>query len=46
MPDFLAARGPVLTAEQAGQAVLGLAADPGGPRGAYLLSAAGLKELP
>lgn len=46
VPDFLAARGPVLTAEQAGQAVLGLVADPGGPRGAYLLSAAGLKELP
>ena len=46
VPDFLAARGPVLTAEQAGQAVLGLAADPGGSHGAYLLAAAGLKELP
>jgi NAD(P)-dependent dehydrogenase (short-subunit alcohol dehydrogenase family) len=44
--DFLAARGPVLTVAQAGQAVLGLATDPGGHDGAYLLSAAGLKELP
>ena len=44
--DFLAARGPVLTAEQAGQAVFDLAADPGFHDGAYMLSAAGLKELP
>ena len=45
MADFLAARGPVLTAEQAGQAVLDLALDPGFRDGAYMLSAAGLKEL-
>jgi len=45
VPDFLAARGPVLTAEQAGKAVLGLAVDPAFHDGAYLLSAAGLKEL-
>jgi NAD(P)-dependent dehydrogenase (short-subunit alcohol dehydrogenase family) len=45
VPDFLAARGPVLTAEQAGKAVLGLAVDPASRDGAYLLSAAGLKEL-
>ena len=43
---FLAARGPVLTAGQAGQAVLGIVADPSIHDGAYLLSAAGLKELP
>ena len=45
VPDFLAARGPVLTAEQTGKAVLGLAVDPAFHDGAYLLSAAGLKEL-
>jgi NAD(P)-dependent dehydrogenase (short-subunit alcohol dehydrogenase family) len=45
VPDFLAARGPVLTAEQTGQAVLDLALDPGFRDSAYMLSAAGLKEL-
>jgi NAD(P)-dependent dehydrogenase (short-subunit alcohol dehydrogenase family) len=44
VPDFLAGRGPALTAEQAGQAVLDLAGDPASG-GAYLLTAAGLKEL-
>lgn len=43
--EFLATRGPALTAEQAGQAVLELATDTGRGPGAYLLSAAGLKEL-
>ena len=45
MPDFLTIRGPALTPEQAGQAVLELAADKTFSRGAYLLTAAGLKEL-
>jgi len=40
---YLAAAGPVLTAEQVGQAVLGLATDPGQDRDAYLLTAAGLR---
>jgi len=40
---FLATRGPSLTPEQAGKAVLELAAGAG--HGAYLLAAAGLKEL-
>jgi NAD(P)-dependent dehydrogenase (short-subunit alcohol dehydrogenase family) len=43
VPSFLATRGPSLTPEQAGQAVLDLAAGTG--HGAYLLAAAGLKEL-
>ena len=43
IPSFLATRGPSLTPEQAGQAVLDLAAGTG--HGAYLLAAAGLKEL-
>jgi hypothetical protein len=33
----------VLTPEQAGQAVAGLATDPGYDQGAYLLTAAGLR---
>jgi NAD(P)-dependent dehydrogenase (short-subunit alcohol dehydrogenase family) len=41
---FLAARGPALTPEQTGQAVIDLAAD-AREAGSYLLSAAGLKEL-
>jgi hypothetical protein len=42
---FLAARGPVLTTEQAGKAVTGLAADPALDAAAYLLTAAGLEPL-
>ncbi|HEY5017999.1 MAG TPA: SDR family oxidoreductase, partial [Streptosporangiaceae bacterium] len=42
---FLATRGPALTPDQAGQAVLDLAADSAASSGAYLLSAGGLKEL-
>jgi NAD(P)-dependent dehydrogenase (short-subunit alcohol dehydrogenase family) len=45
VPDFLATRGPVLTPEQAGDAVLELAADQAFSPGAYLLTAAGVKEL-
>jgi NAD(P)-dependent dehydrogenase (short-subunit alcohol dehydrogenase family) len=43
VPAYLAAAGPVLTAEQVGQAVLGLATDPGQDQDAYLLTAAGLR---
>lgn len=43
VPAYVAALGPVLTAEQVGQAVLGLATDPGQDRDAYLLTAAGLR---
>ena len=43
--DFLAARGPALTPEQAGKAVLELATGTGSGPSAYMLSAAGLKEL-
>jgi len=42
---FLAARGPVLAAEQVGQAIAGLAADPGLDAAAYALTAAGLEAL-
>jgi NAD(P)-dependent dehydrogenase (short-subunit alcohol dehydrogenase family) len=49
VPSFLATRGPSLTPDQAGAAVLELAAGTGigasGAGGAYLLAAAGLKEL-
>jgi NAD(P)-dependent dehydrogenase (short-subunit alcohol dehydrogenase family) len=45
VPDFLATRGPVLTPEQAGKAVLELTAGQTFSPGAYLLSAAGLREL-
>jgi NAD(P)-dependent dehydrogenase (short-subunit alcohol dehydrogenase family) len=45
VPGFLATRGPALTPDQAGKAVLDLAADSALSSGAYLLSAAGLKEL-
>jgi NAD(P)-dependent dehydrogenase (short-subunit alcohol dehydrogenase family) len=38
--------GPVLTPEQVGQAILGLASDPGGDQDAYLLTAAGLSPAP
>jgi NAD(P)-dependent dehydrogenase (short-subunit alcohol dehydrogenase family) len=40
---YAAALGPVLTPEQAGQAVADLATDPGYDQGAYLLTAAGLR---
>jgi NAD(P)-dependent dehydrogenase (short-subunit alcohol dehydrogenase family) len=43
--DFLAARGPALTPEQTGKAVLDLSADQHFRPGAYLLTAAGLTEL-
>jgi NAD(P)-dependent dehydrogenase (short-subunit alcohol dehydrogenase family) len=43
VPGFLATRGPSLTPGQAATAVLELIAGPG--HGAYLLAAAGLKEL-
>jgi NADP-dependent 3-hydroxy acid dehydrogenase YdfG len=43
---YLDRAGPVLTAEQAGQAVLDLAASDGGAQGAYLLTAAGLSPAP
>jgi hypothetical protein len=42
---FTAARGPALTPEVAGKAVLELTTDAGRAAGSYLLSAAGLKEL-
>jgi NAD(P)-dependent dehydrogenase (short-subunit alcohol dehydrogenase family) len=46
VPAFLATRGPSLTPDQAGTAVLDLAAADGSKSsGAYLLAAAGLKEL-
>jgi NAD(P)-dependent dehydrogenase (short-subunit alcohol dehydrogenase family) len=43
IPSFLATRGPSLTPEQAAKSVLELAGGTG--NGAYLLAAAGLKEL-
>jgi NAD(P)-dependent dehydrogenase (short-subunit alcohol dehydrogenase family) len=43
--DFIASRGPALTPDIAGKAVLELATAPGSTASAYLLSAAGLKEL-
>src|ERR1035438_3183846 len=43
---YLDRAGPVLTAEQAGQAVLDLAASDGGAQGAYLLTAAGARPGP
>ena len=45
MTEFLATRGPALTPAQAGTAILDLAGRTGPGGGAYLLSAAGLKEL-
>lgn len=45
VPHFLATRGPVLTSERAGEAVLQLTAGQTFSPGAYLLTAAGLKEL-
>jgi NADP-dependent 3-hydroxy acid dehydrogenase YdfG len=43
--DFLATRGPALTPDQTGKAVLDLAGSTDYGPGAYLLTAAGLKEL-
>ena len=43
--SYLEKTGPVLTADQVGQSVLDLAADPGNDRDAYLLTAAGLTPL-
>jgi NADP-dependent 3-hydroxy acid dehydrogenase YdfG len=43
---YLARSGPALTPEQAGEAVLALAADTGHAAGAYLLTAAGLSPVP
>jgi NADP-dependent 3-hydroxy acid dehydrogenase YdfG len=45
VPDFVAGRGPSLTPAATGLAITSLATDPGYGAGAYLLSAAGLKEL-
>jgi NAD(P)-dependent dehydrogenase (short-subunit alcohol dehydrogenase family) len=42
---FLATRGPALTPDQVGKAILDLVTDPGHSHPAYLLSAAGLGEL-
>jgi NADP-dependent 3-hydroxy acid dehydrogenase YdfG len=42
---FVADRGPVLTPDATGRAIVSLATDPGHTAGAYLLTAAGLKEL-
>lgn len=43
---YLAAAGPVLTIDQAGQAITTLVTDPGHDQGAYLLTAAGLALAP
>ena len=43
--DFAATRGPALTAEQAGQAVIDLTSDPSLEADAYLLTAGGLRPL-
>ena len=43
--SYLEGLGAVLTPEQAGEAVAGLAADPGRDQGAYLLTAAGLSPV-
>lgn len=45
VPEFLASRGPALTAAQVGAAVARLAEKDGGDPGAYLLSADGLKPV-
>jgi NAD(P)-dependent dehydrogenase (short-subunit alcohol dehydrogenase family) len=42
---FLATRGPALTPDQVGKAILDLVTDPGRSHPAYLLSAAGLGDL-
>ncbi len=43
---FLEGRGPALTLEQVGRAVVDLAADPGRNAGAYQVTAAGLRPVP
>jgi NAD(P)-dependent dehydrogenase (short-subunit alcohol dehydrogenase family) len=43
---YLERSGPALTPEQAGEAFLGLASDPGHAPGPYLLTAAGLSPVP
>jgi NAD(P)-dependent dehydrogenase (short-subunit alcohol dehydrogenase family) len=43
--DYLKDRGPALTAEQAGTAITGLITDPASDQRAYLLTAAGLRQL-
>jgi hypothetical protein len=43
---YLERSGPALTPEQAGEAFLGLASDPGRAPGPYLLTAAGLSPAP
>lgn len=43
--DFVAGRGPALTPAATGLAIVSLVTDPGHSTDAYLLSAAGLKEL-
>src|SRR5580692_6740650 len=45
VPTYLEGLGAALTPEQAGEAVAGLAADPGCDQGAYLLTAAGLSPV-
>ena len=44
--DFLETRGPALTPEQAGQAIVDLVTDPELDKEAYLLAAGGLRPLP
>lgn len=43
--EFIAARGPALSVDQVGQAVVDLITDPGLDQASYLLTAAGLKPL-
>jgi NAD(P)-dependent dehydrogenase (short-subunit alcohol dehydrogenase family) len=43
--EFTASRGPALSVDQVGNAVVDLVTDPGLDQGAYLLTAAGLKPL-
>lgn len=43
--DFAASRGPALTVEQVGQAVIDLVTDPGLDQASYLLTAGGLRPL-
>jgi len=45
VPAFLATRGPALTPDQVGRAILDLVTDPDLNHPSYLLSAAGLSEL-
>jgi hypothetical protein len=45
VPAFLATRGPALTPDQVGKAVLDLVCDPALSHPSYLLTAAGLSEL-